>query len=152
MDPAVLSVREEDPAYLDRAVGYFSEKWGIDRRVYEDSISFSLDTSSPLPRWYLLMERDTIIGSYSLIANDFISRQDLWPWLCALYVEESERGKDYGGLLLAHGRREAKKLGFGKVYLSTDHTSYYERYGWKFIGMGYGPFCESHIYESGSIE
>ncbi len=151
MDPVVLSVRE-NPAYLDRAVGYFSEKWGIDRRVYEDSISFSLDTSSPLPRWYLLMEGDTIIGSYGLIANDFISRQDLWPWLCALYVEESERGKGYGGLLLAHGRREAEKLGFGKVYLSTDHTSYYERYGWKFIGMGYGPFGESRIYENSSIE
>lgn len=151
MEPIVVSVRE-NPAYFERAVDYFSEKWGIDRRVYEDSISHSLDTLSPLPRWYLLMEGDTVIGSYGLIANDFISRQDLWPWLCALYVEEDKRKSGYGGILLEHGLKEAKKLGFSKVYLSTDHTSYYERYGWRFIGVGYGPFGESRIYENNSAE
>lgn len=150
MEPIILSVRD-NPAYLSRATDYFSEKWGIDRSVYENSISFSLSTLSPLPRWYLLMRENTIIGSFGLIANDFISRQDLWPWLCALYVEENERNKGLGGMLLEFGRREAKKLGFDKVYLSTDHTGYYEKYGWRFIGIGYGPFGESRIYEAEAL-
>ena len=151
MEPIVVSVRE-NPEYFERAVDYFSEKWSIDRCIYEDSISHSINTVSPLPRWYLLMEGDTVIGSYGLIVNDFISRQDIWPWLCALYVEKDKRKNGYGGVLLKHGLKEAKKLGFAKVYLSTDHTSYYERYGWRFIGMGYGPFGASRIYENDSTE
>lgn len=150
MESIVVSVRE-NPRYLSLAVNYFSKKWGIDARVYENCISHSLDTQSPLPRWYLLMRNDTIIGSYGLIANDFISRQDLWPWLCALYIEESERNKGFGGMLLLHGRHEAKKLGFEKLYLSTDHTGYYERYGWRFLETAYGPFGESRVYEADAL-
>lgn len=151
MEPFILSVRG-NPAYLSRAVSYFSEKWGIDRRVYEDCIFHSLHTESPLPRWYLLMKGETIVGSFGLITNDFISRQDLWPWLCALYVEEEERNKGYGGMLLEFGRKEAARRGFEKAYLSTDHIGFYEKYGWSFLGMGYGPFGESRIYEIKTAE
>lgn len=84
---------------------YFASKWGM-RGVYEDCISHSIDTPGPLPRWYLLMTEGEVAGCHGLIANDFNSRQDLWPWLCALYVEESERGQRLGARLLEHGRRE----------------------------------------------
>ena len=133
----ILAVREH-PEYLDRAVDYFASKWGVDRKGYYDCISNSLTAESPLPRWYLMLKSGEIIGSYGLIVNDFISRQDLWPWLCALYVEESERGKALGSHLLAHGRVEAAKLGFKKLYLTTDHIGYYEKYGWRYIADGYG--------------
>jgi N-acetylglutamate synthase-like GNAT family acetyltransferase len=63
-------------------------------------------------------------------------------------VEERERGHALGARLLSHGRGEAQKLGFGKVYLSTDHVGYYEKYGWAYIGQGYGPFGTSRIYET----
>ena len=84
-----------------------------------------------------MMRDDKIIGSYGLIVNDFISRQDLWPWLCAVYIEENERGKALGSRLLEHGRMEAAKLGFPKIYLCTDHVGFYEKYGWQYIGQGY---------------
>ena len=66
--------------------------------------------------------------------------------LCALYVEESERGNALGSRLLIHGRSEAKKLGFDKLYLCTNHDGYYEKYGWAHLGQGFGPFGESKIY------
>ena len=80
----IIAVREQ-LNYLERAVDYFSSKWDVDRNIYQDCIANSLTTDSPLPRWYLMMKDDKIIGSYGLIVNDFISRQDLWPWLCAVY-------------------------------------------------------------------
>lgn len=144
----IISVRD-NPEFLDRAVDYLSAKWKIPSAIYRDCLSNSLTTESPLPRWYLLTQNTgTIIGSYGLIVNDFISRQDLWPWLCALYVDESFRGHAWGAKMLAHGRREAKQLGFGKLYLATDHVGYYEKYGWQYIGDGYDVGGQpSRIYE-----
>jgi GNAT superfamily N-acetyltransferase len=130
----IVPVRNH-PECLERAVAYFSLKWNIDRQVYQDSISDGMSTEKVLPRWYLMFREDEIIGGYGLIENDFMVRKDLMPWLCALYVEENERGKSLGSRLLSHGRREATKLGFEKVYLCTDHVGYYEKYGWRFLGM-----------------
>jgi len=142
----ILSVRD-NPEYLDRAADYFSSKWGIPREIYHDCIRNSLTTESPLPRWYLMLKGDEVVGSYGLITNDFNSRQDLWPWLAALYINESERGKALGALLLAHGVKEAAKLGFKNVYLITDHVNYYEKYGWQHIDNCYGADGEqSRVY------
>ena len=145
----VISVREF-PDYFDRAVDYFSSKWGIDRVIYEESVSDSLTTQAPTPRWYLLIKDDRIICGYGLIENDFMVRKDLTPWLCALYVEENERRKGYAGMLLDHGRIEAAKSGFEKLYLCTDHEGFYERYGWRFFGMEASEFGgDARVYVAG---
>lgn len=150
MNYEIISIRQQ-PQYLERGIDYFSTRWGIDRKIYEDSIMNSLTTESKLPRWYLMIREGDIIGSFGLITNDFVSRQDLFPYLCALYIEESERGKELGSKLLIHGRQETKKLGFEKLYLCTDHNDYYEKYGWKYIAKGYHPWGdESKIYEINS--
>ena len=143
----IISIRE-NPEFLERGVDYLASKWGIPRDIYHDCIRNSLTTESPLPRWYLLLKNNAIIGSYGLITNDFISRQDLLPWLCALYIEEEHRGKQLGSMLLQHGVHEASKLGFKKLYLVTDHIGYYEKYGWVYIGVGYSVNGEAtRIYE-----
>ncbi|MDD4165395.1 MAG: GNAT family N-acetyltransferase [Eubacteriales bacterium] len=144
---SIINIREH-PDYFDRAVDYFSSKWGIDRQIYHDSISDSITTNNSLPRWYLMLEGDRIIGSFGLIENDFMVRKDLEPWLCALYVEESKRYKGFGGKLLSHGKSEAKKLEFDKLYLCTDHVGYYEKYGWQFFGMEESEFGgQTRVYE-----
>lgn len=146
-DIKIIAVRENS-SFFEQAVDYFSSKWGIDRKIYEDSIADSLTTINPTPRWYLLVKDKYIIGSYGLIENDFMVRKDLTPWLCALYIEETERCKGFGRLLLEHGRSEAAKLGFKKLYLCTDHDSYYERYGWSFFGTEASEFGDNtRVYE-----
>ena len=148
----IIAVREH-PDYLGRAVDYFASKWSVPRNIYHDCISNSLTTQSPLPRWYIMISDNKIIGSYGLIVNDLISRQDLWPWICAIYIEESERGKALGSHLLEHGRKEAAALGFPIVYLCTDHVGFYERYGWRYIGDGYSVSGEkTRMYEAQSIK
>ena len=133
MQHKILNIRN-NPEYLEIAADYFSSKWKIDRQIYFDSISDSISTKEPLPRWYLMQDAEKIIGSFGLIENDFMVRKDLLPWLCALYIEEDMRGKALGSALLEHGRKEAKALSFPHLYLCTDHVGYYEKYGWTFFG------------------
>jgi len=143
----IISVRE-NPEYADKAIAYFSSKWSVPEVVYRDSINHSLTTSSPLPQWYLLEKDSEIIGSTGLITNDFISRMDLYPWICGVFIEEKHRGSAYASLLFEKAKRDALKGGFKRLYLSTGHIGYYEKYGFHYIGQGYHPWGEeSRIYE-----
>ena len=148
--PTIISVRTH-PEWTDRAVAYFQQHWASEdsMRVYDDCIRHAVGAESPLPQWYLLTEGERIIGCAGLITNDFISRMDLYPWICALYIEEDCRGRALGSLLLERARADAAAAGFPHVYLCTDHVGYYEKYGFRHIGTGYHPWGdESRIYEA----
>ncbi|NNF34034.1 MAG: GNAT family N-acetyltransferase, partial [Saprospiraceae bacterium] len=125
----IISIREQ-PDYKDRAIAYFQKSWpGVLPIIYEDCITHSIGARNSLPQWYLLLEKDRIIGSAGLITNDFISRGDLYPWVCALFIEEDHRGNGYGSVLLDRLKRDTRKLGFEYLYLSTSLLGYYEKYG-----------------------
>ena len=146
----IINVKN-NPEFTEIAIKYFQKHWASDdsMMVYKDCIEHSINTKSPLPLWYLLMEGEVVIGCAGLITNDFISRMDLYPWICALYVEEKYRGNAYGSLLLEQAKRDSKAAGLEKVYLCTDHIGYYENYGFTYIGIGYHPWGDSsRIYAS----
>lgn len=150
----VISLREE-PVYTQAAIDFFQSKWATDnnKMIYEDCIVHGLTTESPFPRWYLLLEGETIIGGAGLITNDFVSRMDLWPWICAVYIEEPYRGHAYASRLLERAREDARKAGYAYVYICTDHIGFYERYGYEHIGTGYHPWGESsRIYRASTEE
>lgn len=63
--------------------------------LYQDAIERSLTAQNPLPQGYLLVEDERILGCAGLITNDFISRMELYPWLCALYVEPDCRSRGH---------------------------------------------------------
>jgi N-acetylglutamate synthase-like GNAT family acetyltransferase len=144
----VISIRENSE-YKDNAIRYFQTKWqSVLPVIYEDCINHSLVARNPLPQWYLLEKEGTIIGCAGLITNDFISRMDLYPWICAIYIEEEQRGNNYGSLLIDKAKSDSKKAGFEYLYLCTDHIGYYEKFGFTYIGQGYHPWGEeSRIYQ-----
>jgi N-acetylglutamate synthase-like GNAT family acetyltransferase len=143
----VISVKE-NPAYKDIAIAYLQKIWEeMPPVIYEDCVSHCVNAKSDLPQWYLLENDGEVVGCAGLVPNDFISRMDLYPWVCAVFVDERYRGNSYGSLLLEKAKEDTKKAGFQHMYLCTDHIGYYERYGFKYIGQGYHPWEEeSRIY------
>lgn len=140
----IISIRE-NIAYKEQAIKYIQDKWASNAsmKVYEDCINHSVDTDTSLPYWYLLLDDKTIIGCAGMITNDFISRMDLMPWFCSLYIEENYRGNGYGHLLLERAKKDAINEGFSMLYLCTDHVGYYEKNGFQYIGQGFHPWGES---------
>ena len=144
----IVSIREH-PEYKDIAISYFQKAWPfLDPIIYDDAIRYSINARDTLPQWYLLEKDDVIIGCAGLITNDFISRGDLYPWLCALYIGEAFRGHNYASLLIKKIKNDARSFGFKYVYLCTELSNYYEKFGFKYIGEGHHPWGEtSKIYE-----
>ena len=73
-----------------------------------------------------------------VIENDFHARKDLSPNVCAVYTETEYRGQGIAGQLLNLVVNELKAKGIKSVYLVTDNTNFYERYGWEFLCMVQG--------------
>ena len=126
------------PEIKERAAQWFHEKWGIPREAYLESMEESISGKSAVPQWYLAIEDGRIIGGMGVIENDFHDRKDLAPNVCAVYTEADRRGRGVAGAVLNYVAEDMKARGIDTLYLITDHTSFYERYGWEFLGMVQG--------------
>lgn len=131
-----ITLREE-PARMDEAATWFSSKWRVPKAAYLECMSAYLQNETELG-WYLCLNGEQIIGGMGVIENDFHDRKDLTPNVCAVYTEEAHRGKGIAGYLLNMVVEDMRQKGISPVYLITDHTSFYERYGWEFICMVQG--------------
>lgn len=60
------------------------------------------------------------------------------PNVCAVYTEEDKRCEGIAGALLNFVCNDMKEKGIDTLYLVTDHTSFYERYGWEHFCMVQG--------------
>ena len=129
---------KDQPELLTAAAQWFHEKWGIPPEAYLESMQQCLAGNHPVPQWYLALEQDRIIGGLGVIENDFHDRKDLAPNVCAVYTEEDKRGQGVAGQLLDFVCRDMRSRGIDTLYLVTDHTSFYERYGWEFLCMVQG--------------
>lgn len=126
------------PEFKARAAAWFHTKWGVPEQAYLDSMEAALHGESPVPQWYLALEGPRIIGGMGVIENDFHDRKDLAPNICAVYTEPAYRRRGVAGSLLNQAVADLKARGITPVYLFTDHTGFYERYGWEFFCMAQG--------------
>jgi N-acetylglutamate synthase-like GNAT family acetyltransferase len=144
----IISIRDS-PSFKDTAIKYIQQSSKSVRPIiYEDSINHCIDARNDLPQWYFLEKDNKIIGCAGLITNDFISRGDLYPWVCGIYIDENHRGNAYGKILIDKAKSDTKKFRYQYLYLCTEHIGYYENYGFEYIGQGYHPWeAESRIYQ-----
>ena len=136
-----------DPSWILESATWFSKKWSISYETYKNSMEESL--TKQVPQWYIVVCDDKIIGGCGVIENDFHDRKDLTPNLCALYVEEAYRNQKVAGTLLDYVCKDMKERGIDRLYLLTNHTNFYERYGWEFecFVQGEGEEYLSRMYK-----
>lgn len=121
----------------DAAATWFHSKWSVPKEAYLECMEAYLNGETEYG-WYLCLDGDKIVGGMGVIENDFHDRKDLSPNVCAVYTEEEYRGKGIAGVLLNLVVKDMKEKGISPIYLVTDHTGFYERYGWEFLCMVQG--------------
>ena len=132
MDQLRIIALREQPDLADKAADWFHEKWGVPREAYAECMAAYLNGETEYG-WYVCLDGDRIAGGLGVIENDFHDRKDLFPNVCAVYTEEAYRGRGVAGCLLDLAVEDLRGKGISPVYPVTDHTGFYERYGWEFF-------------------
>lgn len=127
----------EAPLIKDLAAEWFHSKWGVPKEAYLECMDAYLKKETEYG-WYLCLDGERIAAGLGVIENDFHDRKDLAPNVCAVYTEEEYRCKGIAGNLLNMAVADMKNQGITPIYLVTDHTGFYERYGWEFLCMVQG--------------
>ncbi len=137
----------DKPELLEDAARWFHEKWGVPEEAYRERMTAYLNGETEYG-WYLCLDGERIVGGLGVIDNDFHDRKDLAPNVCAVYTEKAYRGRGIAGRLLNKAVEDLKEKGITPLYLVTDHTGFYERYGWTFLCMaqGDGEAEKSRVY------
>ena len=132
MSPALVRLADR-PELLEEAAGWFHDKWGVPAGAYRTSMRACLAGRGAVPQWYLALDGGRIVGGMGVIENDFHVRKDLAPNVCAVYIEPDMRGRGLVRELLNLVCADMRGRGIRTLYLVTDHTSLYERLGWRFL-------------------
>ncbi len=130
-------VLREKPHIKEKAAIWFQSKWGVPKEAYLECMNAYLNKETEYG-WYLCLDGEKIVAGMGVIENDFHNRKDLTPNVCAVYTEEEYRKKGIAGNLLNMVVEDMKNKGITPIYLVTDHTGFYERYGWEFLCMVQG--------------
>ena len=131
-----ITLREK-PEIMEIAASWFHSKWHVPKEAYLECMEAYLKKETEYG-WYLCLDGDKIVAGMGVIENDFHDRKDLTPNVCAVYTEEMYRSKGIAGKLLNMVVEDCKSKGISPLYLITDHTSFYERYGWEILCMVQG--------------
>lgn len=128
-----ITLREK-PDMMNTAAQWFHSKWGVPVEAYLACMEAYLNQETELG-WFLCLSDSQIVGGLGVIENDFHSRPDLTPNICAVYTEESHRCQGIAGKLLNMAVEDLRSKDFLPAYLITNHIGFYERYGWAYLCM-----------------
>lgn len=140
---------QQMPERFDEALELFWGYWGQEKnKPFYEQCMRNANGPDGIPRFYVAVVENELVGTYALLRNDINSRHDLYPWFACLYVKNEHRGKGIASALLQHSTEQAKELGFKMLYLESNLNGFYEKLGWKENGIAYDPFGNyAKIYE-----
>ena len=136
------------PQFAEQVIDWIWRAFGdgLPREFFQSVIDHS-QAPDALPMTFVAVEGERLLGTVGLWRCDLITRQDLYPWLAALYVDEAARGKGLAGTLQQHVIAYAARAGYAELHLWSACRDFYERYGWRYIGdaLEY-PNTRVHLY------
>ena len=123
--------------HVDTVINWIWKEFGNENNYafFESIIKNSL-RKNQLPLTFIALCDNELVGTVGLWRSDLMSRQDLYPWLSALYVKENYRGRKIGQELQQFLVNYCRKAGFKELFLYTDISNYYEKTDWKYLGDG----------------
>lgn len=83
------------PQHAPRVTEWLWRAFGAETlpRAFFASIVDHSQTPGALPITFVAVAGETLLGTVGLWRCDLISRQDLYPWMAALYVAPEARGR-----------------------------------------------------------
>ena len=126
------------PQHASCVTEWLWREFGADAlpRAFFASIVEHSQTPGALPITFVAVEGERLLGTVGLRRCDLISRQDLYPWMAALYVAPEARGQGLAGKLQQHVIGYARAQGYTELFLYSACRDFYERFGWQYIGEG----------------
>lgn len=126
------------PQHASRVTEWLWQAFGgetLPQAVFASIVGHS-QTPGALPITFIAAEGEMLLGTVGLWRCDLISRQDLYPWMAALYVAPEARGRGLAGKLQQHVIGYARTQGYSELFLYSACRDFYERFGWQYIGEG----------------
>ena len=132
---------KEKQEFLKEVAELTQKEWGdqtLPQEEYEEKVNRKIakivrSFDNPSYCKLILLDNTTLIGFISIFPTDGKERTDLSPWYATMFVKEEHRGKGYSKILNKAILEEAKNRGFKKLYLKTNLTNYYEKFGATFL-------------------
>ena len=124
--------------YLKEYIKLCSLEWGS-KKSKEEMEKYTSDKEKRILRGDKvisilgLVRENVLLGFISLFRYEDESNKQLTPWYATMYVKNEYRGKGFSKILNNAILKEAKRLGYKKVYLKTNLINYYEKFGAKYI-------------------
>lgn len=138
----------EVPHHTEAVIDWLWQAFGesLSREYFASIVTHSL-TPDAMPITFVAIEGEKLVGTVGLWRCDLITRQDLWPWMAALYVDTPARGKGLAEALQRYVREYAHRRGYPALYLYSHCRDFYERFGWHYLGdaLDY-PDTTVHLY------
>ena len=82
---------------------------------------------------FAAVDGEEIAGYCTFLKEDYYPENRYWPWISSIFVDEQYRGRRISGLMIEKAIEYAKEQGFDKVYIPSDMTGFYEKYGFELI-------------------
>ncbi|MCI9314190.1 MAG: GNAT family N-acetyltransferase [Lachnospiraceae bacterium] len=93
------------------------------------------DIAGKDPKVLLLVNGDELISFCTYSEEDDIRPTRLTPWIGFVYTFPEHRGHHYVGKLFQEIEKLARAEDVHDIFISTDHTGLYEKYGFEFYQM-----------------
>ncbi len=110
--------------------------WGAGQYLYEllSQKKFQ-DAVGENSKVLMLTNGEELISFCTYSEKDDIQPTELTPWIGFVYTFPQHRGHRYIGKLFAEIEKLARAEEVSDIYISTDHTDLYEKYGYEFYDM-----------------
>lgn len=118
-----------------QAIAYLrSIEWGAGKHLAmlleKDAFSTEYGASAGL---YFVSQEGAFIGFGALVAQDYLPRPALKPWIALVYVDPKARGQRLSEKIVRYLEAQAAAQGFDKTYLVSQHLGLYEKYGYTLL-------------------